>query len=83
MTTEYTLQRAGREPGLPLAGRFKGREGSRHRLSLCLLHLLAEVALAFPKVGGVWVKGVDSEGGEHRWPAGPTPASSSSRPSAC
>ena len=39
--------------------------------------------LAFPKVDGVRVRGVNSERGEHRWPAGPTPASSSSRPSAC
>ena len=38
--------------------------------------------VVFPKVGGVGVKGVDSEGGEHRCPARPTPASSSSRPSA-
>src|SRR5262245_35757588 len=29
-----------------------------------------------PKDGGVGQKGVDSEGGEHRWPARPTPASS-------
>jgi len=39
--------------------------------------------MAFPKVDGVRVRGVNSERGEHRWPAGPTPASSSSRPSAC
>jgi hypothetical protein len=36
----------------------------------------------FPKVGGVGVKGVNSERGEHPWAARPTPASSSSRPSA-
>ena len=40
-------------------------------------------SVAFPKVDGVRVRGVNSERGEHRWPAGPTPASSSSRPSAC
>ncbi|MCI0463058.1 MAG: DNA cytosine methyltransferase, partial [Gemmataceae bacterium] len=36
-----------------------------------------------PKDRGVGQKGVDSRGGGHRWPARPTRASSSSRPSAC
>ncbi len=40
---------------------------------------LKHLAVSFPRVGGVEVKGVDSEGGVHRWPARATPASSNSR----
>jgi len=41
---------------------------------------LLRYVVSFPRVRGVRVKGVDSEGGEHRCPARPPPASSSSRP---
>src|SRR5689334_19631591 len=41
------------------------------------------VGVDLPKDSGVGQRGVDSEGGGHRWPARPTPASSNARPSAC
>jgi transposase len=88
---EWVVRERLRQEGTKLQGVYAGQPGRKTARPSAELLLAAMKAISvsvvegldFPKDSGVGQKGVDSEGGGHRWPARPTPASSNSRPSEC